>query len=99
MIKVKITKNNKLESIIISGHACYDDFGKDIVCSAVSSIVITTINGIHEIDKEYLSISEEKDKLEIVINKDNDICYKLIKNMLSLLSELEEQYPENILIK
>ena len=40
MIKVNI-KNN---IIIITGHAGYDDFGKDIVCASVSSIVITSIN-------------------------------------------------------
>ena len=40
MISVKVLKN-KIE---IKGHALYDDYGKDIVCSAVSSIVTTTIN-------------------------------------------------------
>ena len=42
MIKVEI-ENNKIE---IKGHANYDDYGKDIVCASVSSIVITTINAI-----------------------------------------------------
>lgn len=41
MIKVKLTKNNNYyKRIIITGHANYDDFGKDIVCAAVSSTVI-----------------------------------------------------------
>ena len=48
MIKVEI-KNNKIE---IKGHAYYDDYGKDIVCASVSSIVITTINAIIEFDPE-----------------------------------------------
>ena len=42
MIQVEKKEN----SILITGHALFDDYGKDIVCSAVSSIVITTINGI-----------------------------------------------------
>ena len=46
MIKVDLTKENV---ITISGHANYDDKGKDIVCASVSSIVITTINAIIEI--------------------------------------------------
>lgn len=99
MIKVRINKKDKIESIIISGHACYDDFGKDIVCSAVSSIVITTVNGISEINDKYLTVNELKDKLEIIINMNDDICYKLILNMITLLKELEEQYSENITIK
>ena len=51
MIKVKLLKdNNKIKKIIIGGHALYDDFGKDIVCAAVSSTVITSINSSLLID-------------------------------------------------
>ena len=47
MIKVSVLKENrKYKKITILGHAMYDDYGKDIVCSACSSIVITTVNGI-----------------------------------------------------
>ena len=74
----------------------YDDFGKDIVCSSVSSIIITTVNGIYEIDKDYLNVEEVKDGMNITILKKDDTCDKLIKNMLTLLSELEDTYPENI---
>ena len=35
----------------------------------------------------------------ITILKNDDVCDKLIKNMLSLLQELEESYPENIKVK
>ena len=42
MITIK-RNNNK---IVISGHALYDEYGKDIVCASVSSIIYTTINGI-----------------------------------------------------
>ena len=58
MIKVSIESKDKkhIDLIKILGHAMYDEYGKDIVCSSVSSIVITTVNGIYEIDKEYLYI-------------------------------------------
>ena len=100
MIKVRVLSNkNKINTISILGHALYDEYGKDIVCSSVSSIVTTTVNGIYEIDKDYLSGKEEKDGMIITILKDDDVCNKLIKNMLSLLQELEESYPENIKVK
>lgn len=42
MIKVSVTKKNQqIQEVSIQGHAMYDDFGKDIVCAAVSSCVIT----------------------------------------------------------
>ena len=98
MIKVSIESKNRkhIDLIKINGHAMYDDFGKDIVCSSVSSIVITTVNGIYEINKEYLNVEQIKDGMIITILKEDEICDKLIKNMLTLLSELEESYPENI---
>ena len=100
MIKVKITKENaNYKKISILGHAMYDDYGKDIVCSAASSIVTTTINGILALDNGSLSylISEEGIRIDI---KSNDITTQiLIENMVSLLKELEENYPENIKVK
>ena len=101
MIKVKVESKNKkhIECIRILGHADYDEYGKDIVCSSVSSIVTTTINGIYEINKEFLTVEEIKDGMIITILKEDSICEKLIKNMLSLLSELSESYPENITVK
>ena len=42
MIKVKaVSKGNYLQKIEIKGHANYDDYGKDIVCAAVSSITLS----------------------------------------------------------
>ena len=53
MIRVSIESKDKkhIDMIRIHGHAMYADFGKDIVCSSVSSIIITTVNGICEINK------------------------------------------------
>jgi len=101
MIKVNIESNDKkhIDLVKINGHAMYDDFGKDIVCSSVSSIITTTVNGIYEIDKDYLNVELIKDGMIITILKVDNICDKLIKNMLTLLSELEESYPENIKVK
>lgn len=99
MIKVRVESKKKITNIRILGHADYDEYGRDIVCSSVSSIVTTTINGIYEINQGFLTVEEVKDGMIIIIQKEDSICEKLIKNMLNLLSELEESYPENITIK
>jgi uncharacterized protein YsxB (DUF464 family) len=94
MIKVEVTKKN----ISILGHAMYDDYGKDIVCAAVSSIVMALVEGIASIDKSAIDIEQKKDNLNIIINKHDDITNKLIKTMINLLKELEKKYPKNIKI-
>ena len=95
MIKVKLSE----DKIEITGHANYDEYGKDIVCSGVSSIVTTTVNAILSFNDKYRSYKEEKDKFTIVINLHNDIVDKLINNMINMLKEVETNYPKNLKIR
>ena len=100
MINVKIEKENaKYKKITILGHAMYDDYGKDIVCAAVSSIVTTTVNGILALNKNSLSYMISKKGLSIDVKNTNETTQILIGNMVSLLKELEVNYPENIEVK
>ncbi len=94
MIKIEVKKNN----ISIVGHANFSEYGKDIVCAATSSIVITSIEALASFDKNSVDIIQNKDKLEIKINKDDNITNKLINNMLNCLKELAKKYPKNIKI-
>ena len=94
MIKVKVGKRN----ILITGHAGYDDYGKDIVCAAVSSVVLCSVEAIALFDLMAIDVREEQDKLEIIINKDDDITNKLVNNMLNCLKEIEKKYSQNIKI-
>ena len=92
MIKIKVRKNN----ISILGHANYDDYGKDIVCSSVSSIVMCSVEAIASFDVDVIDIKQSKDELDIIINKEDNITQKLVNNMLNCLKELEKKYSKNI---
>lgn len=94
MIKVIV----KEDVITISGHANYDEYGKDIVCSAVSATVITTVNGILSIDNSAIEVTEGE-KVEIKILKHSNVVDKLISNMINLLTELQNDYKDNIDIR
>ena len=100
MITVKIEKNNrKYSKVKILGHALYDDYGKDIVCSAASSIVTTTVNGILTLNKGSLSYLVSKKGMTIDIKNDDETTQLLIQNMVNLLKELSVQYPDNIKVE
>ena len=97
MIHVKVEKAHaKYKKIAILGHAMYDDYGKDIVCSAASSIVTTTVNGILALDKGSLSYMVSKKGVSINVKNEDTTTQILIGNMVSLLKELEKNYPANI---
>lgn len=95
MIKVDLTKD---KLITISGHSGYEERGKDIVCASVSSIVITTINAIIEIDNDAIDYSDLDNKIIIRIIKEDEIVNKLINNMILLLESLEKDYKDFIKI-
>lgn len=93
MIKVKKDKN----IITISGHANYDKYGNDIVCSSVSSIVYTTINGILNLNSNSLKVTDNN-TLTIEVLSNDEVTTKLIDNMMLLLEDVKLQYPKNISI-
>ena len=94
---IKVFKEK--DSIKIVGHSNYDTLGKDIVCSAVSSIVTTTINGIISIDANAISYNYQNDTMLITIKKHDEITTKLLNNMIDLLKSLSKDYPKNINVK
>ena len=99
MIKVNIKKSNgNIYEVVIKGHADYADMGQDIVCSAVSTMAITTVNAILSLEST-IDTSEKSGLLVIRTLKDTEITQKLLNNLERMLKELSEQYPKNIEIR
>ena len=100
MIRITlIQKENELEQIKLKGHAMYDDYGKDIVCAGVSSILTTTVNAILKFSKEAITFEDQNDEFVLTINQKDEITKKLIANMVELFYELEDSYQKNITIR
>ena len=99
MIKVEIIRNNNnIKKISILGHAMYDEYGKDIVCASVSTLVISTVNNILSINSNTIKVEQSGSKIIIeYILKDNIIDI-IINNMISNLNTLANNYPKNIKI-
>ena len=95
----KLEKKRYISKVEVSGHAKYDEYGKDIVCASVSSIVTTTVNAIVRVCEDSISYDESDGKVLIKVLKDDDNTNKLLENMIDLLGELSQTYPKNITIK
>jgi uncharacterized protein YsxB (DUF464 family) len=99
MIKVRISKkNNIIDKIECIGHAGYADYGKDIVCASFSTMVITTINSIINIDEDAISYTDSNNLKIVNIKKDN-ITNSLLNTLVELMYELRDSYDKNIDIK
>ncbi|PXV95452.1 hypothetical protein C8E03_10181 [Lachnotalea glycerini] len=99
MIKITIYKNSKgsfagLKSL---GHAGYADMGYDIICSAVSALVINTINSIEAFTEDRLKIKtdEEKGMIEFKFVDDISENSTLLMKALELgLQGIERDYND-----
>lgn len=93
---IKVVKNDN--TITISGHANSAEYGKDIVCASVSSIIYTTINALKKIQEESIEV-EDNGSMIIKVLTDDEIVITLVENMLDLLKSLAEDYPKNLIVK
>ena len=94
MIKVKMNS----DAIIIKGHANFSDYGKDIVCASVSSIVIASVNDMMTVNKNSIAYNDDGDELIIKVIKEDELILKLFNNLKALLKNLADDYPKNIKI-
>ncbi|MCR5420670.1 MAG: ribosomal-processing cysteine protease Prp [Lachnospiraceae bacterium] len=93
-----IKKNNEYISFSCEGHAEFDDYGKDIVCSAVSMLVINTANSIEKLTNNKI-IGSDKGVLhwEFITTPD-EYGRLLMDSMLLGLSDIKKKYGNDYLI-
>ena len=99
MIKVRIHKKEEIiERLDCKGHAGYAEYGKDIVCAAFSTMIITIVNAILGFDEDAVSYTDSNDLHIVNIKKDN-ITNSLLNTLVEMMKELRDTYDKNIDIK
>jgi len=100
MIRVVITKDeqDRITDLKVKGHACSNECGKDLVCAAVSAILVGGANALS--NKDNFSILLKSGDAEIKkinkCSKDDDIVMNTIA--IQLLT-IEESYSEFIKVQ
>ncbi|MBQ2987050.1 MAG: ribosomal-processing cysteine protease Prp [Tyzzerella sp.] len=102
MTKVTIYKNVKNECVgfKVFEHAGFDEAGNDIVCSAISILVINTMNAIEQFtDVKFTQMVNEEDAtIEFQVEETTKETTLLLETMVLGLQTLEdnEEYTEYI---
>jgi len=99
MIKAYVSlKNNNYSNFSCTGHAGYGYKGNDIVCAAVSTLVINTANAIEKLtDCNFRAVSG-KDEISYEFNSEPDDKAKLLMDALVLgLKEIQKEYGKKYL--
>ena len=93
---IKVNKNENI--ITISGHANSGEYGKDIVCASVSSMVYLTVNALNRINEKSIDF-EDNGIMKIKVLSSDEITTVLIDNLMEHLKSLEKDYPKNLNVK
>lgn len=91
-------KNGKFNKFSISGHSGYANEGEDIVCAAVSGMVMLTVNNITEsfsLPAE-TSVDEDGATVTLTLNSNDECGIALITGLYNELCNLVNDYPKNI---
>ena len=101
MIEVQALKEKgHYKSFHIQGHAGYADAGEDIVCAAVSALVINTINSIEEFTEDDASLisEDETGMISYHLNHPSKDARLLLNAMILGLEQMvdDDNYAEYI---
>lgn len=105
MIRVKIQRemNSRILAFRVSGHAEYDQSGKDIVCAGVSAIAVGTVNALEALLNIHVESSMNKGLLSVRIPHISDETLEektqlLLESMVVMLKTIEQSYGKYISI-
>ncbi len=94
------SKNGEYKKVICEGHAGYGKAGNDIVCCAISVLVINTINSIDELTDTKLEVSSREDEgiIECLFPESPDEGSRLLLDSMILgLESVALQYGKKYL--
>ena len=105
MIDVIVEKDYKgIKKIEVKGHSGYEEIGKDIVCSSVSTAVILTINLLEKLNLKFSYQSDDKiPYISLNIDGENSedeghLIQTILCNLVDNLSQVEKQYKKYLKI-
>ena len=94
------TRNGEYKGFNCIGHSGYADAGEDIVCAAISVLVINTINSLDQLagEKFKLVTNEEDGLIDCRFeNMINDKSKLLLDSMVLGLQEIKKQYGKTFI--
>ena len=89
------TRDGEYKGFNCIGHSGYADAGEDIVCAAISVLVINTINSLEVLadEKVQLVTNETEGLIDCrLIDTNNEKSQLLLASMILGLQEIKKQY-------
>ena len=91
-------KDDKYLSLDVSGHAEYDESGKDLICASVSSIMFGFMNAIDALDED-VEIKQLTNQITITNHSSSNIIQDYFELVMMQLKTIEESYGNFIKVE
>ncbi|NTV78436.1 MAG: ribosomal-processing cysteine protease Prp [Clostridiales bacterium] len=98
-ISVYRTRDMEYKGFCCEGHSGYDDRGKDIVCAAVSALVVNTVNAIEKFTSSdaKVEVRDADGYVKMMFrNKPDDKALLLFDSLILGLSNIENDYKKYV---
>lgn len=92
MIDINVQKDR----ITVSGHAGYDEPGKDIVCAAISILSQVFVASVEELTAAKIKTAQTGGYMEIVIEESTERAQVLLDSFLLGCRMIADEYPEYV---
>lgn len=92
-------EEDKITSFKVEGHAGYAPSGRDVVCAAVSALVVGTVNGLQELTEAEFNAEVSEGIIEVDIYTSTAYSNILLRSMIMSLEGIQEEYSDNIIVK
>lgn len=83
------------EFIEVSGHSYYAESGKDIVCSAISTLSEATYNYL-KITNNKVNLEERNGYYKIIFLELNEAGKSIKNEFIRMVDEIEKDYSKNV---
>ncbi|MBQ0036189.1 MAG: ribosomal-processing cysteine protease Prp [Firmicutes bacterium] len=99
MIKVTYeVKDDSYTSLTVSGHAKSDEYGKDLICASVSSIMFGFMNALDMLDED-IEIKQLTNKITINNHSSSEMVQDYFELVMVQLKTIEESYRDFIKVE
>ena len=100
MIKAVYEVNDLYQyvSLKVKGHALADEYGKDLICASVSSIMFGFMNALDVLNEE-VEIKQLTNEIEVVNHSNSEIIQNYFQLVIMQLKTIEESYGDFIKVE
>ena len=91
-----ITVNRYSDRITVTGHANYANFGQDIVCAGVSTLIQTLIQSVEELTTDKIQYDMQPGTVDIKFWSLSDLTKVLADSFFIGLELIISEYPDYV---